>query len=239
MNKISKTNKNNRNNIYPIEDKNDITINKKHNNNLNIMTLFYEIKKYPVQIFGNQFVENNKNNCYLLINDEVKELCTQLHKNEINLENNVLKIKLIEINTITNMSAMFSFEFEFNSLISLPDISKWNTANVTSFCCMFKDCLSLEFLPDISRWNTTNVEDMTYMFSGCKSLEYLPEISRWNTKNVEEMRNMFNNCSSLVSLPDKSEWNTTNVTNMEGMFNGCSSLVSLPDISKWNTTYVT
>ena len=265
-NKISKRNQNNRNNVYPIENKNDININKKYNNKLNIMTLFYEINEYPVKIFGYQFVEHNKNNCYLLINDEVKELCTQLNKNEINLENNMLKIKLIEINTITDMSSMFDCGFcEFNSLISLPDISKWNTTNVTSFwsmfngcsslislpdiskwnttnvinfCCMFNRCSSLISLPDISKWNTTNVEDMSYMFSDCRSLESLPEISRWNTKNVKEMRKMFSGCESLVSLPDISKWNTTNVTSMENMFNRCSSLVSLPDISKWNTINV-
>ena len=234
-NKISKRNQNNRNNVYPIENKNDININKKHSNKLNIMTLFYEINEYPVKIFGYQFVEHNKNNCYLLINDEVKELCTQLNKNEINLENNMLKIKLIEINTITDMSSMFDCGFcEFNSLISLPDISKWNTTNVEDMSYMFSDCRSLESLPEISRWNTKNVKEMRKMFSGCESLVSLPDISKWNTTNVTSFWSMFNGCSSLVSLPDISKWNTINVDNMSFMFSKCSSLKSLPDISGWN-----
>ena len=47
---------------------------------------------------------------------------------------NKLKIKLEGINNVTNMSYMFS---ECSSLSSLPDISKWNTNNVTSMISMF------------------------------------------------------------------------------------------------------
>ena len=56
------------------------------------------------------------------------------------IENNQLKIKLIEIKHITNMSEMF---YNCSSLVSLPDISKWNTANVTYMNYMFSGCISL------------------------------------------------------------------------------------------------
>ena len=52
------------------------------------------------------------------------------------------------------MGEMFSY---CESLISLPDISKWNTTNVTNMNHMFYFCNSLKSLPDISKWNTTNV----------------------------------------------------------------------------------
>ena len=32
---------------------------------------------------------------------------------------------------------------------------------------MFYGCSSLNNLPDISKWDTKNVTDMSYMFSGC------------------------------------------------------------------------
>ena len=38
-----------------------------------------------------------------------------------------LKIKLRGIDDITNMSCIF---YECSSLLSIPDISKWNTSNV-------------------------------------------------------------------------------------------------------------
>ena len=52
---------------------------------------------------------------------------------------------------------------------------------------MFRDCNSLVSLPDISKWNTANVTSMSYMFSNCSSLVSLPDISKWNTANVKDM----------------------------------------------------
>ena len=40
---------------------------------------------------------------------------------------------------------------------------------------MFWECSSLQSLPDISKWDTKNVTDMRWMFSGCSSLQSLPE----------------------------------------------------------------
>ena len=129
--------------------------------------------------------------------------------------------------------------YECSSLSTLPDISKWNTNNVTYISKMFSGCTSLSSLPDISKWNTNNVTDMSKMFDGCSSLSSLPDISKWSTNNVTYMSKMFSGCTSLSFLPDISRWNTNNVTDMSKMFDGCSSLSSLPDISKWNTNNVT
>ena len=63
------------------------------------------------------------------------------------------------------MSHMF---YDCSSLTNLPDISKWDTKNVTDMNGMFSDCSSLTNLPDISKWDTKNVTDMSYMFSGCR-----------------------------------------------------------------------
>ena len=45
---------------------------------------------------------------------------------------------------------------------------------------MFYGCKSLISLSDISNWNTNNVTNMSFMFFGCKSLISLPDISNWN-----------------------------------------------------------
>ena len=38
---------------------------------------------------------------------------------------------------------------------------------------MFYGCNSLSSLPDLSKWNTSNVTNMNYMFDGCnKDLNY-------------------------------------------------------------------
>ena len=62
---------------------------------------------------------------------------------------------------------MFS---QCSSLISLPDISKWDIKNTTNMFSMFYGCSSLISLPDISKWDIKNISDMEYMFSECLSI---------------------------------------------------------------------
>ena len=92
--------------------------------------------------------------------------------------------------------------YNCSSLISLPDISNWNTNNVIDMSYIFYNCSSLISLPDISKWNTNNVIDMSYIFYNCSSLESLPDISKWNTDKVKYMSYLFKNCYSLKFLPD-------------------------------------
>ena len=116
------------------------------------------------------------------------------------------------------------------SLISLPDISNWDTSNVKNMSYLFNRCFSLISLPDISKWNTSNVMYMNCMFSFCKSLKSLPDISKWNTSNVKDMSYMFYECKLLSPLINILKWNISNVKNMNYMLRGCkSSFRFLPD----------
>ena len=45
---------------------------------------------------------------------------------------------------------------------------------------IFSGCSSLISLQDLSKWNTNNINDISYMFSECISLIYLPHISNVN-----------------------------------------------------------
>ena len=68
---------------------------------------------------------------------------------------------------------------------------------------LFYCCKSLISLPDISNWNTNNVKYMSGMFDECKSLNSLPDISKWNTNNVTNMSKMFYKCESLKMVGNK------------------------------------
>ena len=52
---------------------------------------------------------------------------------------------------------------------------------------MFTECSSLTFLPDVSKWNTNDVTEMSYMLFECSLLSSLPDISKWNSNNVNNM----------------------------------------------------
>ena len=58
-------------------------------------------------------------------------------------------------------------------LIVIPNISEWiifKVTKVTNISGLFSGCNSIISLPDISKWNTNNVIDMNSLFSGCNSL---------------------------------------------------------------------
>ena len=67
---------------------------------------------------------------------------------------------------------------------------------------ILEDCSELLALPDISNWNTNNVTNMRAMFNKCSKLSSLPDISNWNTNNVTTIAVMFQGCSLLTELPD-------------------------------------
>ena len=146
-----------------------------------------------IKIFGKFFVINNKNICKIIIDNKEYEIKAEY--NIKNFKDHILKIKLKGINHITDMSWMF---YECSSLLSLPDISNWNTNNVKDMSYMFRECSSLVSLPDISKWDTNNVTNMSYMFYKCSSLVSLPDISKWNTNNVKDMSYMFEGCLNIL-----------------------------------------
>ena len=188
-----------------------------------------------MRIFGDKFVDENYNKCYLLINDKEMPLCTRINYLKENKDDNILEIKLIETKKITSMNSMFG---GCKNLISLDNFSEWDTSNVTDMSYMFNKCISLQCLPDISKWNTSNVIKMCGMFDACESLLSLPDISKWDVSNVTDMNHMFSCCKSLKVYPDFSKWNTSKVTNMNHMFSDCKNAEKLVDISKWNTSNV-
>ena len=203
--------------------------------------LKYDIDKpKKIRLFGDEFVENNRDNCKIIYDKEEYNLTTHFNVDNNQIKDDIFEIRLKGIKNITNMSHMFAGKSDdFVPLSSLSDISEWNTLNVINMSHIFSNCISLSSLTDISKWNTENVTNMSYMFNECKSLSKLSDISKWNTKNITDMSFMFYNCLSLSSIPDISELNTENVVKMNSMFSGCESLSSLPDLSKWNANNVT
>ena len=235
--------------------------NNKENNNVILLTYEREKSVHYIKIFGQIFVENNKDNCYIKINNKEKqELTERINISNDNIINNCLNIKLV-INSPLNMSKMFcecpclvsvSKGFSFlnlkntkemdymfyncYSLKSLPDLSKWDTKKVVNMTHMFDGCKNLKSMPDIQ---VKMVENISFFFCNCSSLESLPNISIWDTSNIKVINNLFENCSKLTGIPDISKWETSKCKNMACLFKGCLSLKELPDLSNWNISNAT
>ena len=114
---------------------------------LNKIKLIYKIKnEFQIKLFDTTFIKNNKDKCYLIVDYEKIELCEKLKVT--NFEKDFLEMELIEIHPIKNMSHMFC---NCNTLLSLPDISQFDTKDVIDMSYMFYSCYSLQSLPDISK----------------------------------------------------------------------------------------
>ena len=250
--KIIGINNNNNSGIFIGEIIKQLEINKKENKNCqdlkessisknnicenNEIIMKYSIdKEKKIKLLGNKFIENNINNCKLIINNKEKELCEYIEPTKIiDKENdNTFIIKLKLINTLTNISHMFA---ECKNLVSILNITNLNTAKITAMNNLFFGCENLLYIPDISSWDTSKVENMGDLFSGCSLINILPDLSNWNTSNVKNMSYMFSGCECLSIFSDISKWNTSNVTNFSYMFHWCKALTYLPDISKWDTS---
>ena len=73
---------------------------------------------------------------------------------------------------------------------------------MTNMSYIFYECSSLSSLPDISNWDTKNVTDMIYMFRGCSSLNSLPDISKWELNKNLETEDMFKGVDKKI-IPKK------------------------------------
>ena len=103
-------------------------------------------------------------------------------KNNINEKN-------IEI-YINNKKIKFNYKYQSNERGEIKVKFIFNKL-LTSTCCMFSGCSSLQSI-DLSSFNTTNVNDMSWMFLGCSSLE------KRNVKIGEYGKKIINQYKSYV-----------------------------------------
>ena len=216
-----------------------------HNKEYNKIILNYkfneeDIKDSKIQLFGEIFVNNNKDNCFLIIKGKFFGLKEKIELKEIVGEEAInypfiLEVKLLE----RQRKVMHDFSSMFNEISTItPDSSfeKYDSSNIRSMKNMFYNCKTLEKLPDISILDTKNVENMSSMFYNCSSLKQLPDISKWNTSNLINANSMFERCSSLSisSFPGIYNWDITNILFMNNMFKNCKLLTNLPSFLNWN-----
>ena len=193
-------------------------------------------------IFDDRFVNNNKENCFLLVGEKIFDLNKYIILSDIfDIKNtikenypNQIEVGLIERKNklMTNLSFMF---YGISSLNCDSSFSDFNTTNITNMSYMFYNCSSLKKLPEgVSSFETKNVYNMSYMFYNCSSLKQLPDgIKDWHVQNVKKTDYMFSKCSLLTEIPDISGWDVSNLQYMNGMFNDCTYLEKLFDIEEW------
>ena len=177
----------------------EIQINIEYINNINA----------KIKLFGESFVRNNINKCYLKINDKIFDL-----KKEHNFKTKeiIVVIKLIIKKKIFNIDLSKMFSNCYN-LKSLDCISKLRKVKIINLNKMFYNCISLKSLPDISEWDISKVKSASLMFYNCISLKSFPNLKKWKLND-----NLFFNNSLLyfTSFLDSLKKNDINHHNIIG-----------------------
>lgn len=129
--------------------------------------------------------------------------------------------------TLTNMQEMFVQATTLND----PNISKWDTSNVTNMSAAFFGATS--FNQPLNDWNVSNVTTMTKMFSGASNFNQ--PLDKWNTSKVTSLTELFSSASKF-NQPLNS-WDVSKVKTMDGMF--FRDYAFNQPLNAWKTTSVT
>ena len=200
--------------------------NNKYKNEINI--IYKTDKEGDESIFGDKFVENNKNNIDLIINGINNNLI-----NKYKLKKGENNIKIIIKNKITNLEHMFD---DCKSLINIKELEYLDTKDINNFKSMFQGCSSLSDIKALENWNVSNGINFKFMFYDCSSLSDIKALQNWKVSNGNNFQGMFCKCSSLSDIKALENWNVSNGNNFRGMFLECSLLSDITSLQKWNVS---
>ena len=205
----------------------------------NTLILYYafneeNIKDNKIELFGDKFVNNNNENCYLIINKNIIKLERFINLNDIFDEIPKERPILLEVQLIINSkNSLNNLSFMFYEICTITSINFNNYDNIRNMSYMFYNCELLKNLK-ILGLKTEKVTDMSYMFFNCSSLEQIQDTSILELGNLTKANSMFANCLSLSSIPNIKKWNLKNIKQMNYMFKNCKSLPKLPEDLNWN-----
>jgi len=203
--------------------------NNKNNINRNKISLIYISKKEGEEnIFGEKFVENNKNKIELIINGKKSKL---INKCKMEKGENIIIMEIKK--KITNVEEIF---VSCNTLKNINELEYIDTKDIKDFSCMFYGCSSLSDIKSLENWDVSNSKDFNGMFYGCSNLSDIEPLENWNVSNSKDFSCMFKGCSSLSDIKSLENWNVSNSSSFACMFDGCSSLSDIEALENWNVS---
>ena len=182
-----------------------------------------------IPLFGEEFVENNKENAFLEINFIESELVSEYFFPERGLQS----VKLIIKNKIKDFSHMFDTSEEKQSYLKdITSLKFLNVSECTDLSHFFKHCNKIEDFTPIENWNVSNCKDFSEMFSS-SSLTNTKALLSWEVSKGEDFSKMFYNCRKLKSIDSIKNWDVSSGKYFNSMFEKCIKLKEVNDLKFW------
>ena len=225
--------------------------------NLNFRYIIKEQENSNIPIFNDYFVKNNKNKCYLIINNDECELRSKYdfrqkgeHKITLKIYNHQIinfKNMFNGINNLINISGFSNFNYNVgedisymfyscNNVESFKPLANLDVSNCKNFESIFSGC-NFSNLDCLSKWDMSKAINLESMFSNCNKLNNIKGIKDWNLQNVENFKFMFNGCQNLTNVNSIKNWNMNKAKTIKGMFQNCQKLYNMDSLFRWNLNY--
>lgn len=190
-----------------------------------------------IYIFGDIFVQNNKDKCHLIINGNDCELRAKYKFKEKGEQTITLIIdqEIINYSKMFKMGKLYGFNLynNNNNLIDVSSLENLDTSNCIDLSYMFCGCYKIKNFNFLLNWNVSNCKYFNYMFKDC-SFSDVNFLSKWNMINAMELSLMFKNCRNLKDIEGIKNWNVKNVVDFRAMFSNCRNITDVNVLQNWN-----
>ena len=211
-------------------------------------------EKEEIYLFGEEFVKNNKDKSYLIIDNidcELRSKYTFLRKGE------QIVTLVIKDNNI-NFKHLFHFSIEFdqvcclglnifdsdddeydlkykriNNLIDISSLENLDVSECEDLSFMFFGCVNVKNFDCLKNWDISKCKNLRGIFGYC-SFSNVNFLSFWKFYNAINLRSMFYYCYELNDIKGCKEWNVEKVEDFRFMFSNCKSLTDVNDLQNWN-----
>ena len=129
----------------------------------------------------------------------------------------------------TSANSMFALCSNFNS----PNVTSWNTSNISNFTLMFSHCSS--FNQNIGGWDVSNSGDLSSMFY--KASSFNQNLNSWTFQSGVDITDIFREATSFNGNVTGWSIGGSLITSLSGVFLDATSFNQ--DISGWDIQYVT
>ena len=211
--------------------KNYIKISPGNNNSGNKKELNFEYvteQEGICDIFGEKFVQNNKDNIALIINGKPNKLV-----DKFTLLKGKNNIKMMIKNELTNIEEMFR---GCKTLVNINDLKYLDLKNISSIKNLFHKCESLKDIKVLENWDVSKLEDLSGLFYYCRSLYDINPLKNWNVSNCKNFSLIFAECEALYNLDALKNWDVSNANDLSSMFYLCKNIRDVNPLKNWNVS---